>query len=299
METTPDRMGDPLAAAYAAHGRRVFDVAYRMLGSVAAAEDAMHDAFVRLSGRELRDIADIRGWLVTVTSRLCLDQMGSAAARRTAYVGPWLPEPLVAFGDAVDPAVQVTLDESVRMAMLVVLEQLTPAERTSFLLHDVFALDFDAVSEIVGRSPAACRQLASRARRRIQADDERPRFSVPSADARQVAERFANSCRTGRVAALLEVLDPGVVGEFDSGGHVPGAPLDPVEGAAPVAAILAGTTAAPGLEVEVVVVNGEPGVAFRLAGRVVAVVVVAPIDGRVGHILAVGNPDKLAHLVVR
>jgi len=294
--TEPGDAADPLADAYTAHRQRAFDVAYRMLGSVAAAEDAVHDAFVRLSGQDLGEIADIRGWLVTVTSRLCLDQMGSAASRRRAYVGPWLPEPVVVSGDAADPGDRVTLDDSVRIAMLVVLEQLSPPERTSFLLHDVFAFDFDAVAEIVGRSPAACRQLASRARRRIRQDREHARFSVPTEDARRVAERFASACRTGQVDALLEVLDPDVVGEFDSGGHVPGAPLAPVHGASTVAAILAEVASTRGLDVEVVAVNGEPGVLFGLDDRVVAVIVVAPIDGRVGHILAIGNPDKLSHL---
>lgn len=291
-----DELPDELGTAFAEHRRRAFDVAYRMLGSVAAAEDVVQDAFVRLAAQDLAAIDDVRGWLVTVTGRLCLDQLGSAAWRRRAYVGPWLPEPLASDGGVGDPADRVTLDESVELALLVVLEQLSPAERTALVLHDVFGLDFETVAGIVGRTPAACRQLASRARRQVHADDELPRFAVDSDERRAVTERFAAACRTGRVEELVEVLDPDVVGEFDSGGLVPGAPLHPVRGAVAVARILAGSIVGTGAEFTVATVNAAPGVVVRLAGRVVAVVVVTERDGRVGHILGVGNPDKLAHL---
>src|SRR5207302_5798154 len=156
---------------------------------------------------------------VTVTSRLCLDQLRSAQSRRTSYVGPWLPEPVVdAPSLGVDPADRVTLDDSVRMALLVVLEQLSPAERTAFVLHDIFQLSFEEVGSIVGRSPAACRQLASRARRHIQEEAGPDRFDPDPVAQRRVAERFVAAANSGDLDALLAVLDPDVVGETDSGG---------------------------------------------------------------------------------
>src|SRR5207253_9787053 len=159
--------------------------------SVSDAEDAVQEAYARVMRNAVDGIDDVRGWLVTVTSRLCLDQLRSAQSQRTSYVGPWLPEPVVDVPSlGVDPADRVTLDDSVRMALLVVLEQLSPAERTAFVLHDVFQLSFDAVSGIVGRSPAACRQLASRARRRIESETGPARFQARVDEHHEVAERF-------------------------------------------------------------------------------------------------------------
>src|SRR5881227_2391034 len=167
-QRTPPPEDERLAEAWRDHRQYVLDVAYRMLGSVTDAEDVVQETFARLLRAE-DEIADVRGWLVVVATRLCLDQLRSARAKREAYVGPWLPEPVVeSAGAPVDPADRITLDDSVRMAMLVVLERLTPAERAAFVLHEVFRFSFDDVSTIVGRSPEACRQLASRARRRIE-----------------------------------------------------------------------------------------------------------------------------------
>jgi len=215
-----------------------------------------------------------------------------------AYVGPWLPEPLVSTrpvgGD--DPADRVTLDDSVRLALLVVLEHLTPAERTAFVLHDLFGIDFDHVAEIVGRSPAACRQLASRARRRIAVHPEAPRTAVDRAELERVARRFADACASGAIDELLEVLDPDVVGDFDSGGHVPGAPLDAIDGAGPIAATLSRAFRNPRFSFAVDEINGEPGVVARLGDRVVAVIALGVRDGRVDLIHAIGNPAKLRHL---
>lgn len=281
-----------------AERRRLIDIGYRMLGSIADAEDIADEAYARLLRADIASINDLTGWLVTVTSRLCLDQLRSADRRRRAYVGPWLPEPLLALPDvgAVDPADRVTLDDSVRLALLVVLEQLTPAERTTFVLHDLFGVEFDQVAEIVGRSSAACRQLASRARRRIEMHPETPRAAVDRAELERVAQRFAEACASGAVEPLLEVLDPNVVGDFDSGGHIAGAPLDAIDGAEPIASTLVHAFRKTRFVFEVADINGEPGVIARLGERVVAVIALGVRDGRIDLIHAIGNPAKLRHL---
>ena len=290
--------GHAVGAEWRVHRRRLIDIGYRMLGSVAEAEDVADEAYSRLLLADVEGIADVTGWLITVTSRLCLDRLRSADRQRRAYVGPWLPEPLLDMPDAraVDPADRVTLDDSVRLALLVVLEQLTPAERTSFVLHDLFGIDFDHVAEIVGRSPAACRQLASRARRRIEVHPEAPRIAVDRAELDRVAHRFAAACSSGEIDPLLQVLDPAVVGDFDSGGRIAGAPLDAIDGAEPIAATLVGAFRNPRFRFDVVEVNGEPGVIARVGGRVVAVIALGVRNGRVDLIHAIGNPAKLRHL---
>ncbi len=289
---------DAIDSVWRAQRRRLIDIGYRMLGSVAEAEDLADEAYARLVRTDIDSIADLTGWLVTTTSRLCLDRLRSADRQRRAYVGPWLPEPLLAGSDAeaVDPADRVTLDDSVRIALLVVLEQLTPAERTSFVLHDLFSIEFDQVADIVGRSPAACRQLASRARRRIEVHPETPRATVDREELEQVAQRFADACASGVIEPLLEVLDPNVVGDFDSGGHISGAPLDAIDGAEPIATTLVSAFRNPRFVFDVGDVNGEPGVIARLGGRVVAVIALGVRDGRVDLIHAIGNPTKLRHL---
>jgi RNA polymerase sigma-70 factor (ECF subfamily) len=273
--------------------RRVMDVAYRLLGSLRDAEDVVGEAYARLAASDIDAIADTRGWLITVTGRLCLDRLRSAEATRRAYLGPWLPEPVVDLpGREVDPADRVTLDDTVRMALLVVLEQLSPAERTTFVLHDVFGLEFAEIAELVGRTPAACRQLAVRARRRIQADDP-GRYTIDPVEQRAVAHRFARACAAGDLDALVAVLDPGVVGDFDSGGAIP-APLHAVRGAQPIARLLQRSLMDAGCEFDIATVNGEAGVVVTAAGRVVAVIALGvTAAGRVDHVHGIGNPDKL------
>jgi RNA polymerase sigma-70 factor, ECF subfamily len=174
-----DEKNTAIGEAWRKHRRYLLDVAYRMLGTVTEAEDVVQEAFARLLREDIGEIEDVRGWLVVVTTRLSLDQLRSARAKREAYVGPWLPEPLIEPpGAGPDPVDRITLDDSVRMAMLVVLERLTPAERAAFVLHDVFRFSFDEVAEIVGRSTSACRQLATRARRRIREETGPARFAV-------------------------------------------------------------------------------------------------------------------------
>jgi RNA polymerase sigma-70 factor (ECF subfamily) len=273
------------------------DVAYRMLGTVSDAEDVVQEAYARLVRNGVDGIDDVRGWLLTVTSRLCLDQLRSAQSKRTSYVGPWLPEPVVDVPSlGADPADRVTLDDSVRMALLVVLEQLSPSERTAFVLHDVFQMSFEEVGSIVGRSPAACRQLASRARRHIEAEGEPARFQVDTVEQQRLAEQFAAAANTGDLAALLEVLDPDVAGDADSGGVIPGAPRHAVVGRSRVATNLLRSVEGLGIEFRAADVNGEPGVVGVQDGRIVSAIVLFTRSGLIHHIHAILNPAKLAHL---
>lgn len=279
--------------AWRAHRKRVLDVCYRMLGTLGEAEDARQETFLRLARLDADEIVDIEGWLVTVAGRVCLDMLRASTTRRK-YVGPWLPEPLVDPG-AVDPADRVTLDDSVRMALLAVLHTLTPAERVAFVLHDVFGMSFDAIAEVVGRTPAAARKLASRARRAIR-DDNEPKFDVTPAQARSVAEEFASACRTGDLAQLAAVLAPDVVGEFDSGGRIAEAPQGPEVGAELVSVILARSLFGAGADFAIADINGQPGVLVSVTGQVMAAIGLET-DGRLVHaIRAVGNPEKLARL---
>ena len=195
------------------HRPLMVDLAFKMLGNFSTAEDVVQEAFSRLLRVELDEIADVRGWLVVVVSRLCLDELRSARSRRQDLGLD--PEDTPA--PAADPADRVTLDDDVRMALLVVLQRLSPAERTVFVLHDVFRFSFDTAASIVGRSPAACRQLASRARRHIQAETDPDRFTVAEPEQFRITERFIAACAGGDIPALITLLDPAVVGEVDLG----------------------------------------------------------------------------------
>src|SRR5437870_9867394 len=207
------------AAAWTNHHRFLLDVAYRLLGSYSDAEDLVQEAFSRLLRTDLDPIEDVRAWLVVVLSRMCLDQLRSARVRHETYVGPWFPEPLIQSDDrSNDPAEIVTMDESVRLALLIVLERMSPAERVVFVLHDVFDFPFERVAPMVKRSPAACRQLASRARRRINEEAASQRFAIDPQEQRRVGDAFSGACAGGALEALLPLLDPSVVGWADVGG---------------------------------------------------------------------------------
>jgi RNA polymerase sigma-70 factor (ECF subfamily) len=274
--------------------RHLFGVAYRLLGTVADAEDAVQEAFLRWEQADRAAIANPAGWLTTVLTRYCLDQLRSARARREAYVGTWLPEPLVEGADmtAEDPAERVALDESVSLAMLVVLETLSPAERAVFVLHDVFGMEFEEVATTVGRTVAACRQLAARARRHVE--ERRPRFEPDAAEQRRVVAAFLDASARGDLERLLAVLDPTVVLRADGGGRVPAAGR-PVQGAEQVArVVLAGQKWYPGLAGRAVAVNGGTGALMTLDDQLLAVVGVTVSDGRITEIDLVVNPDKLA-----
>ena len=297
--TDPGAAEALVAEAWQSHRGYLLDVAYRLLGSLTEAEDAVQEAFARLLRADPSTIDDVRGWLVVVVSRLCLDQLRSARSRRETYVGPWLPEPLVPpAGGEPDPADRVTLDDSVRLALLVVLERLTPAERAAFVLHDVFEFSFDDVGDIVGRTPEACRQLASRARRRIRDETGPGRFTVDTSELARIAKRFIDASSAGDMDALMDVLDPEVVGWTDGGGLVP-APVEPVVGRRAVAERFLMYVRGFGVRLAPAVVNGEPGVLGFVDGRLASVLAFEARDGLVTRIHGIANPLKLAHVAER
>jgi RNA polymerase sigma-70 factor, ECF subfamily len=215
--------GAKISQAYQDHRPYLLDLAFRMLGDIGAAQDIVQDAFMRLMAAKLSEIEDERGWLIVVTSRLCLDQIKSARSRRERahdsseieFVAP--PQSGLA-----DPADRVTFDDGVRLALLVVLQQLSPAERVAFVLHDIFRMPFETVAETVGRSAPACRQLASRARQQIAAGPGSARFDIASAEHRLVTEKFIAACSSGDFSSLLEVLAPDAWGDVDLGPGVEG-----------------------------------------------------------------------------
>jgi RNA polymerase sigma-70 factor, ECF subfamily len=293
--TDPDA-NTALTDAWREHRRYLLDVAYRMLGSLTEAEDVVQEAYARLVRVHPAGIEDLRGWLVVVVTRLCLDQLRSARVRHETYVGPWLPEPLVLpDGREPDPAERVTLDDSVRMALLVVLERLTPNERAAFVLHDVFGFSFDDVGDIVGRTPQACRQLASRARRRVREETGPGRFTVDPAELSRIAKRFIDASTAGDLEALMDVLDPDVVGWTDSGGLVP-APQEPVSGRRQVAERFLWYVQGFGVSLVPMAVNGEPGVLGYQDGRLVSVLALEVRDGLVTRIHGIASPLKIAHV---
>ena len=287
----------PFAEAWDQHRSYLINVAYRLLGSVSEAEDMVQEAYARLLRADLDVSVDLRGWLVVVVTRLCLDQLRSARVRHAADPGPWFPEPLVHLGGAgTDPADIVTLDESVRMALLIVLERLTPAERVVFVLHDVFQYSFDEVAPMVDRTPAACRQLASRARRKIGAETAAPRLTVDPLEMRRVAERFSAAVSGGELQPLLEMLDPDVVGWVDLGESGVALP-QPTQGRHQVAE-QAIRFFRPDRDISMVVteVNGEPGIIAVRAGRPFAVIVLAARDGLITAIYSIADPAKLSRI---
>lgn len=283
--------------------RQLINLAYRLLGSMADAEDIVQDAYARwyaLSDQEQDAIASPGAWLSRVTGRLAINDLKSARSRREHYVGEWIPEPVpnpdewISGGSSAgiaDPARRVILDESVTMAVLVVLDAMTPAERVAFVLHDVFRYPFGEVSEIVGRAPAACRQLASSARRRLHAADTST--TTPAGRQGRIVREFKHACETGNVESLVDLLDMDATAAADGGGLVSTAP-QPVRGAdqivryaRAIVRVLGDTT------ILVRSVNGQPGLVLERKGAIVAVVSFHIVEERIQHIWAVRNPEKL------
>ncbi|MEU3899089.1 RNA polymerase sigma factor SigJ [Streptomyces sp. NPDC045251] len=305
MTPAPDAAEDgPLHAEHGAvtgERRRLINLAYRMLGSLAEAEDVVQETYPRwdaMSPREREAVASPGGWLTRAAGRVCLEVLRSARARRERYVGEWIPEPLPApaewpggatDGGTTDPADRVTLDESVSMAFLVVLESMTPAERVAFVLHDVFRYPFSEVADIVGRSAGACRQLASSARRRIDAS-RAP--AAPTAERARLVREFKQAWEAKDIPALVGLLDPEATAVGDGGGLVT-ALLHPIESAESIARFFAGRPLPGGLTVGECTVNGQPGLSAQLDGVVVSVYAFEIADGRIRRVWGVLNPQKL------
>ncbi|HEX3424642.1 MAG TPA: sigma-70 family RNA polymerase sigma factor [Acidimicrobiales bacterium] len=290
-------------ALWRLHRPYLIDLAFRMLGNVHDAEDVVQVAFSRMLDVDLATIADVRGWLNVVVSRLCLDQLKSARSRHEAGAG--LPDeamlPASNAGAKVssaalenDPADRVTLDDSLRLALVVVLEQLSPPERAVFVLHDVFQFPFDAVAEIVGRSAANCRQIASRARRRVQSETEPGRFRAGKGEQHDVVERFIAACGGGDVEDLMRLLDPDVAGQVELGAG--GLRPSPLHGAPAVAAALLtffGPTSGSTLVSQPL--NGRPGVLVYRRRRLAAAVVFQVRAGVIYDIHTVADPALMVH----
>jgi RNA polymerase sigma-70 factor (ECF subfamily) len=293
---------DPGLDAVMSERRQLINLAYRLLGSLADAEDAVQETYARwyaMTRHQQQAIESPGAWLTTVASRICLDLLGSARARRERYVGQWLPEPLPGGTEWIsgrpgatpaDPADRITLDESVNMAFLVVLESMTPAERVAFILHDVFGYPFTDVAGIVGRTPAACRQLASSARRRIRASQPP---AAPATEQASIVRAFKQAWEAKDINALIGLLDPSATAIADTGGLALALP-SPIEGSEQIVrACLDVAAIAPNLVILERTVNGQPGLVAQQDGVIVTVFAFEIADDRIKHIWAIRNPEKL------
>jgi RNA polymerase sigma-70 factor (TIGR02957 family) len=286
-----DRL-DPATEAFLAHRNLLFTVAYEMLGSAADAEDVLQETWLRWAGVDLGAVRDFRPYLVRITTRQALGRLRALGRRRESYVGPWLPEPLLT---APDVAEDVELAESVSIAMLLVLETLTPAERAVFVLRDVFDVGYEEIAETIDKSPAAVRQIAHRARAHVAA--RRPRGVVSAAEARDALDAFKRAAETGDLQGLLDILAPDVVLIGDGGGVKQAIPR-PIVGAGQVARLLAiGLGRLDGAaSLRPAQVNGYPALILRIGGEIDSVVAVRIDDGLITGLYSVRNPEKLSRL---
>ncbi|MFI7701509.1 RNA polymerase sigma-70 factor [Nonomuraea sp. NPDC049480] len=291
-----DRSGndrpDPATEAFVTHRNLLFTVAYEMLGSAADAEDVLQETWLRWADVDLGTVLDQRAYLVKIATRQALTRLRALGRRKESYVGPWLPEPLLTSPDVAE---DVELAESVSMAMLLVLETLTPTERAVFVLREVFDLAYDEIAEAVDKSPAAVRQIAHRARAHVAA--RRPRGVVSPAETRGVLEAFQRAVETGDLQNLLDILAPDVVALSDGGG-IKQALLRPIVGADRVARVFAAGLNKVGAEMSLkpVQVNGGPALLVRLNGEIDGVMAVRVEDGLVTGLYYVRNPEKLSRV---
>ncbi|HSK05812.1 MAG TPA: sigma-70 family RNA polymerase sigma factor [Kofleriaceae bacterium] len=286
--------GDDAAATFEPHRAYLVKLAYRMLGSIAEAEDAVQDAFLRWSGAPRDEVAEPRAYLTRTVTRLCVDRLKSARARREQYVGTWLPEPVIEDAEG-GPAAALAHELSV--ALLVTLERLSPLERAAFLLHDVFELPFDEVARTLERSEAAVRQLAARAREHVRED--RPRYRASDEEAARLADAFQAAMTGGDLAAISRLLAEDAVFYSDGGGKRAAA-LNPILGRARILRFLTGITAKRGgppapSEVRRAWINGMPGFIVQSKDGV-ETLAIEVADGAIAALYAVRNPDKLRHL---
>jgi RNA polymerase sigma-70 factor, ECF subfamily len=283
---------DAATEAFAAHRNLLFTVAYEMLGSAADAEDVLQETWLRWAGVDLAEVRDQRAYLVRITTRQALTRLRTLRRRKESYVGPWLPEPLLTAPGVAEDA---ELADSVSMAMLLVMETLAPAERAVFVLREVFALEYGEIAEATGKSPAAVRQIAHRARAHVAA--RRPRGVVSPAAARDALEAFQRAAETGDLQHLLDILAPDVVFLGDGGGAVQAAQT-PIVGARKVAHLLTIglRRIAEEMSVQPAQVNGHPALILRLDGQLDTVIAVRIDDGLITGLYAVRNPAKLSHM---
>ena len=285
----PARSAGEDAAVFEEWRSLLFGIAYRMLGSAADAEDVLQEAAIRWLRRSDDHVESPRAYLVTIVTRLCLDQLDSARAKRETYTGPWLPEPVV-----VDETAAAEQADSLSLAFLVLLEELTPPERAAYLLHDVFGYSFEEVAQSLGRSPAACRQLGARARRHV--DERRQRFDADLRHGRELTDRFLVACATGDLSGLLALLSEDVVLWTDGGGKARAA-LRPVVGSHRTSRFLINVSKRGNfLDPRPVVLNGQPATVFVADGKVAGALTFDIRDGLIVGIRAVTNPDKLVRL---
>ncbi|MBD2891434.1 ECF RNA polymerase sigma factor SigJ [Actinomadura sp. RB99] len=286
---------DPMESAteaFVAHRSLLFTVAYEMLGSATDAEDVLQETWLRWVGVDRATVREERAYLVRIVTRQALDRLRALRRRKESYVGPWLPEPLLTAPDVAEDA---ELADSVSMAMLLVLETLQPTERAVFVLREVFDLDYDEIAEAVGKSPAAVRQLAYRARSHVAA--RRPRGTATPAETRAALQAFQRAVETGELQSLLDILAPDVVALNDGGG-VKHALLRPIVGVGDVARLLAAGWWRRDAErvLEPAELNGAPGLLVRVDGEIDGVVAVQVENGRVAGLYHVRNPEKLSHV---
>jgi RNA polymerase sigma factor (sigma-70 family) len=285
---------DWLATRFEAERPQLRRVAYRMLGSVDEADDAVQEAWIRLSRTDESTVENLGAWLTTVVSRVCLDMLRTRRSRREEFVGSWMPEPIVTLADQPSPEDEALLADGVGLALYVVLELLSPAERVAFVLHDMFAMPFDEIAGIVGRSPDATRQLASRARRRVQGANAEP--DVGLSEQRRVVDAFFAAARDGDFDALVELLDPEVTLRVDAG---PGSPLatEPLVGREAVLGEARRWSALSPFA-RPAIVNGAAGAVVGRAGRPFAVVGVTVANGLITALDFVVDPAKLARVTI-
>jgi RNA polymerase sigma-70 factor, ECF subfamily len=278
--------------AFEAARARLFKLAYRMLGSIGDAEDTVQDLYLRWRSVE-EDIKTPDAWLVTACARLCIDRLRAAKRERSVYEGPWLPEPIVVVAE--DASADLERADDMTLAMLMVLERLSPRERAAYILREAFDYDYAEIGDVLKASPAACRQLASRAARRLR--DERPRFATSWTAARDLARRFADAARRGDVDALASLLAKDATCATDGGGKVTAA-RNVIRGADRVARFVVGVMAkgGAGVDFKFVMVNGAPGWVLSRSGAPFAVATIESEGDRVRKVFATLNPDKLAHV---
>ncbi|RSM75961.1 RNA polymerase sigma-70 factor [Kibdelosporangium aridum] len=285
-------MPDPATEAFVTHRNLLFTVAYEMLGSAADAEDVLQETWLRWVGVDLDTVRDNRAYLVRITTRQALTRLRTLGRRKESYVGPWLPEPLLTSPDVAE---DIELADSVSMAMMLVLETLTPTERAVFVLRDVFDFDYDEIAQAVDKTSAAVRQIAHRARAHVAA--RRPRGVASPKEAQGAMDAFQRAVETGDLQELFDILAPDVVMMGDGGG-IKQAVLRPIVGADRVARLLAVGLDRVGavLTLQSVQVNGYPALIFRLNGELDSVVALRIDDGLITGLYAVRNPEKLSHM---